>query len=263
MLQGHVFADRLHKRFLHLRRRDASALRGRRAPLARAADVRVGLVQQEQWSAVRWFLSVVTGGGTAGGPPRTALLLPGRPRAAVIAAVADCRRRPGQHVDGGRGWQGGGGLHSSGVGRQRSSTSHSAPIQVWGCRAHQCDPLDSGGARGVAVGGSCRTWFSLDLPYYQAEGSTPSWPLSGRIWIRWPADCLSCQPTTASSCCATSWPRHVWSTIWGRRHARAARSSGCTTRCCGQPCPQPSTWTCRMRDSSNIAASTMGGIAGS
>ena len=54
-------------------------------------------------------------------------------------------------------------------------------------------------------------------------------------------------------------PRLHVRTLRGRRHARAARSSSCTTRCCGQLCPQPSTWTCRMRDGSKLHCQYDGG----
>ena len=59
-------------------------------------------------------------GHSRGTRSRTALLLPSRPRSAVIAAVVYCRRILGRHVDGGRGRQGGGRLHSAGVGRSEA-----------------------------------------------------------------------------------------------------------------------------------------------
>ena len=68
-----------------------------------------------------------------------ALLLPGRSRSANIAAIADCRWLSGRHVYGGLGRHGGGGLHSAGVGRSRSSRPHTQPIQVWGRSV--CSPM--------------------------------------------------------------------------------------------------------------------------
>ena len=65
----------------------------------------------------------------AGGPAKTALLLPGLSRYADITAVADFRRLSGRHVNRGRGRQGGGGLHLAGVGCSKAQT-HTQPIQV-------------------------------------------------------------------------------------------------------------------------------------
>ena len=152
MPQGHVFVKiDFTNAFQH-----PAAWRhtqGRRTPHTRAAAIRVSVVQRGQRSAVRGVFAAVTGGGAAGGPARTALLLPGRPRSADIAAVVDCCWLSGRHVDGGRGRQGSGGLHSAG-GRRSKARPHTQPIQVWGRRAHQCDALDSGRARGGASGDS-------------------------------------------------------------------------------------------------------------
>ena len=88
---------------------------------------------------------------------------------------------------------------------------------------------------------------------------------SGMIWRHWPADCLSCfgpprQPLPLAQRCdhATSHVHAEDGAMHGQQGARVVRM-----RCCGQPCPQPSTWTCADEGwQQSFAASTMGGSWG-
>ena len=130
MPQGHVFVKIDFTNAFNTLRRDVFILEAVERHIPELLPYASASYRRGQRSAVRGVFAAVTGGGAAGGPARTALYfclavhdLLTSLQSSIVVGYLDA------HVDGGRGRQGGGGLHSAGGGRSEARP-HTQPIQV-------------------------------------------------------------------------------------------------------------------------------------
>ena len=263
--RSRVCEDRLHKRFQHL-----AAWRqtlGRRMSRARAAAVRVCIIQREQRPAVPATSHLSLRKGRSRGRPTRA-----RSTSAWLFTMI-CFHRCSHQLSAatrttcqwGRGeaGQGGGGLHSAGVWRSKARPHHSTDPSVRAAEGSQTQLARILSARGRHVEAKFlwRTWSSLVFQYFPAQGSTP------RAGVQAGGSGDTGQPTASHAgprqpflAAATSWPRR--GSVYTLRTApctgskelglydEVLRSTLSTT---------PSMWTCRMRDGSKPRCQCDGG----